>query len=330
MRPRLTTWSAALLLAATGGLRAQVEPQGPRHTPESDEPQRKSPSFFNRPAEDAPERQFGLAELLRAEDRRYSALRAYSALVRNWPESEQAPRAQLALARMYFDRARYTRAFDEYQYLIEFFPGRYPFEDVLGQQFAIANHVRNQRHARFWLVRGYTSPEQAIPLYETVVKNAPRWDRAPEAQFQIASIHEEKRDDDSAIHAYEVLQLRYPDSAFAVEADLRRASALYRLAKASPRDEQSSRTALMALGAFVSNHSAHPGASVAREQLAEMKETIANLYFERAAFYDRQRHRERAALIAYSDFVKNFPSSAKAEAARQRIAALEKTVGVAP
>jgi TolA-binding protein len=332
MRTPLTTGLcvAALLLATEGTPWAQDDAQGPRHMAEPEGPQRKNPSFFNRPAEDTPALQWALAESRRTEDRRYTALRAYSALVRNWPESEEAPKAQQALARMYFDRGRYTRSFEEYQYLMDFFAGRFPFQEVVAQQFAIANHVRNQRHAQLWGFRGYASPEEAIPFYEAVVKNAPRWNGAPEAQFQIGSIHEEKRDYEAAIHAYEVLQLRYPDSPFAVEAELRRAGALYFLAKASPRDEQSSRAALVALGSFVSRHAAHPGAAVAREQAAELKEAIADLYFERAAFYDRQRRREKAALIAYADFVKNFPSSARSDEARRRIAALEKIVGNAP
>jgi outer membrane protein assembly factor BamD (BamD/ComL family) len=47
--------------------------------------------------------------------------------------------------------------------------------------------------------------------------------------------------------------------------------------------------------------------------------------YARAQFYDKLSRRPEAALLAYEDFVKNFPSSELAAIAQQRIDQLRKT-----
>ncbi len=47
------------------------------------------------------------------------------------------------------------------------------------------------------------------------------------------------------------------------------------------------------------------------------------MYYERAIYYDSIAHRPRAALIAYSDFIKKFPKSDRSEEVNGRIADLK-------
>ena len=61
----------------------------------------------------------------------------------------------------------------------------------------------------------------------------------------------------------------------------------------------------------------------ARRYHGELKQHLVDTAFRRAAFYDRIAHRPRSAVIAYSDFIRQFPLTTEAEKAKERIAILE-------
>ena len=49
-------------------------------------------------------------------------------------------------------------------------------------------------------------------------------------------------------------------------------------------------------------------------------------YYNQAVFYDKSRHNRKAAIIAYTDFIKQFPNSSMAAEAQERLESLRKEV----
>jgi len=285
-------------------------------------PEKKTPGWFRKAKAQTPEEQMTLANQLLATGHKRAAARQYYALVAAWHESPQAPAAQLAYAKLVEDRGSDLDAFHEFQYLIDHFAGLFPFEEALDHQFRIANTVMTQRHGRF-LFGGFTAPERALPLFEQIVKNGPQWKNTPRTQFDIGLIHEENKDYDKAIAAYEAIQVSYPDSPEAEEAGFRRAQCLYTLANATPRHEPGYRDALSALAMFLQDYPKSVHAETAGTYRDELKERLAAMYFERAVFYDKLARRPKAAVIAYADFIRNFPTSHLAAEAGDRMDTLK-------
>ena len=120
-----------------------------------------------------------------------------------------------------------------------------------------------------------------------------------------------------------MIQVSYPDSPMAEEAIFRRAQCLYTLANAAPRHEPGYRDALSALATFLQNYPKSVHAETAGKCLDELKERLAAMYFERAVFYDKLAHRPKAAVIAYADFIRNFPTSDLAAEAGDRMDTLK-------
>jgi outer membrane assembly lipoprotein YfiO len=237
--------------------------------------------------------------------------------------------AQRALAEVLERRGKYVRAFDEYEYLVSNYAGRFPFGEIVERQFRIANLVMSARHGKFLFVPGFTSPEKAIPLFEKLVAGAPAAGQSAEALFRLAQLHQQARDYAQAAAAFERFQYSHPAGPFREEADLGRAECLYQMARLSPRDETACRDALSCLSVFLRDHPQSPAAGAVRERLDALKRRLADMYYDRALFYDRRHRRKpQAALIAYRDFVANFPGSDRAERARGRIAALERRAEV--
>ena len=148
-------------------------------------PERKRARFWIRAAKTTPEEQLAFARKLEADGRTKEAMKQYKALVHNWHESSEAVEAQYAWARLLESRAEFDEAFDAYQYMADFFPGRFDHEDLLRKQLSLADQIRTQRHIRFFFLRGMPLPERALPRYENILKNAPEWEHADDAQFQI-------------------------------------------------------------------------------------------------------------------------------------------------
>ena len=286
-------------------------------------PGKKRPSIFHRPTMDSSADQLAYAERLLAEGKIRKAMKQYQALVHTWHDSREAAIAQLDYAKLLEDRRRYRQAFDAFQYLIDNYAGQFPYEEALQRQFRIAHYVMTERRGKFFVFPGFSAPERALPFFEKLVENAPNWSKTPHARFLIGQIYETTKQYELAVNAYEAAQNLYPDSPFTGDASFRRACCLCILANASPRDASTCRRALSALSGFLGDFPSDANASVIRGYLGELKRRLASMHYERAAFYDRIANRPRAALIAYSDFIKQFPSSEMGTRVNKRIEALK-------
>jgi outer membrane protein assembly factor BamD (BamD/ComL family) len=330
----LRTWlrrgiAVALLAVAAGGVSAQIttapEPRAPdlETARQADAIERKEPGILlNRPSKDTPAEQLGYAAGLKAAGKFRSATGEYLALVHEWHGSAEAPAAQFEAAALFMQRGKLARAFDEFQYLFNFFPGRFAHEAVLDAQFRIANAILTERHMAFLGLNGFTDPQAALPMFQQIARNAPFWKHAAEVQYRVGWILEETGEDLDAVDAYAVVAQRHPDSPFAAEAAFRRALCLRRVSLSCPRDETQCRAALSAFAAFIRDYPQHKGREQAESVREELSEKLASMYYERAIFYDTIARRPKAAAIAYRDFLQKFPLSAKAPAVTERIAEL--------
>jgi len=316
-----------LLAAALPAAAQRQQPEEPLELAKAGEPAiaRKEPSFFNRPAERTPAAQWQRVQQLEADGKVRQALKAANALVRTWHHTPEAARAQLAVARLNEARDRPEAAFDEYQYLIDHFAGLFPFQQVLERQYQIANHLL--KPPRTFLGLALDAMTDVRLRYEQIVRNAPNWERAPDAMLKAASCHELDGDPFAAADAYAHLQTRYPLAAAAVSAAAEEIRIRRELAARYPMDEALTRRAIAAIDNALRAY----GGRLNRDELAswrrELTDAAMERAYERAAFYDGKRKQPRAALAAYREFIRLHPDSPRAEAVRARIREIEGAPG---
>ena len=281
---------------------------------------------FNKPAKTNPSDQMDYAqELLRAGHLR-KAGKAFRALVITWPGSKETPLAQWAYARVLDERGKLEAAFEAYQELLDRHGGRFPeYEKVLERQFEIAKGVMSTRRG-ILIFGGFSAPERAIPLFESIVRNGPRSPLAPEAQYLIGEAHEKNFEYDLAVMAYSATLHRYPLSPFAEKASFARARALDSLSREYPKDVQALEEAWAANNAFLR---AYPNSEFEGEA-TEIRDRLfrkrAKTSYDIAYYYDAITKRPNVALESYRNFVQLYPESEWTATARERIAELEKTV----
>lgn len=272
--------------------------------------------------------QMSLAEKFYQDKRYHKAANAYQALVYAWPDSPEAPLAQLKLAQVQEQRELYLKAFDEYQYLFDYYPGQFNYGAILDRQFKIANYLMTSRKGAFFLFPGFEAPERAIPLFEKIIQNAPTWENAATAQLNIGIIHELNEEEEEAASAYEILQNRYSDEVLVAQASFREAHCLYKLYKNRPNDENACNAARAALVQFIKTYPGHEKVTESRNYLQILNYEQAKRAYEMARYYDQIAHRPKAALIAYETFLSKYSSNDNelTTKARERVEILRKEI----
>jgi outer membrane protein assembly factor BamD (BamD/ComL family) len=334
----MRSWQRYLWIALVGILAGSITPvQAQRETmgdPDAalstlrtgyPRPDRKRPSFWSRrPAAETPEAQWQQART-RADAGQYrQAAKAADALVRQWHESPEAVEAQLLLARMLEQRNRLPAAFEAYQYLIVYYPGRFDYGLVVERQFQIARALRQRLSRRLNFGPGETRVREK---FAQIVRNAPQGPRAPEAQLAVGALYQAEGNLDDAILAYETLNSRYPDHALAREAVMQAARCRHQLAQRHPRDEALSLEALATLYGILQSDPGHPDAPEIRTLADGLLRDVEALHYEKAAFYDRIQRNPVAAQIAYTEFLRRFPDARQATKIRNRLRELEREQG---
>ncbi len=329
-----TRLAPLLLLAAVCSVSAQSERSGMNRGYATDKfegfeafdldnrvPQKKK-SFWYSLSEKTAEAQLAHASKLEGEKRNKSARKAYEALIRAWPTSPQAAEAQLNLSHLFEVAQKYERAFDEYQYLLTYYAGHCPYNEVLDRQFRIANHLLHNNRSMFgWDLSGKAPIRER---FEQVVRNAPRSAIAPEVLLIIGSIRVSEGEREEAISVYDGLLNRFPDSPQAVSATFLAAQCRYDLAVKHNYNESRCRESIAFFKSVLARTPNHPQKDQMTAWQNELTSLLLEQNYQQAVFYDTRQRNTEAAKSAYRRFLTEFADSKYAQRVRDRLAELEK------
>ena len=268
-----------------------------------------------------PAEQLAIAKKLEADGDYKAAAKAYDVLVREWPASVEAPEAQYRLAVVFENNlGEYADAFEEYSYLLDFYPKSCSYAKIVETQYKIVNLLHDTR--RMFLGMSFTGNRELRQNYERIVRRAPGADYVPEAMLKIADLREQDSDYEEAIKVYSTLRSRHTGTVEARRALYLEAKArmwlVRRLAYNLPRCKDTEGYLKLALR----NDPSHPNIEEMRKWLSELSDYLAEDAWVRAKFYDTKQRTRHAAVAAYGKFLSEYPDSSHADEARARIAEL--------
>lgn len=290
--------------------------------PYVEEPAEGGFHLFNRPAVKNPAGQWAHVQDLQREGKAKAAAKQAYALRIFWPESEEAPEAQLLYARWLDGTEHWMDAAEQYQFLLDHYPGHCDFDEVIATQMRIAKAVMARRLGKFLFFPGVKAPEKAIPLFEKIAKAAPEADVAAEAWLLIGRAHEEVYEDEEAVNAYLTSYNRFPTSPLAEEALLARTLCQIKMAKQTPNDNRALDEARAACLFYLGRYPRGKGQAEVREALADVRARQAQGAFDRAVYYDKTLRKPEAARLEYEAFLERFPEAEHAAEAKARLAEL--------
>jgi outer membrane protein assembly factor BamD (BamD/ComL family) len=255
------------------------------------------------------------------------ALKAARRVVRVWPLSDYAPRAQYLVARCYQATGQEEKAFKAYQTLLEKQPNIANFDEILQRQYEIANQFLAGKWFKLWShIPFFSSMERTAKMYSDIVKTGPYSAVAPQAQLNIGTAWEKRKtfgfkspDYPEAIQAYDTAADRYHDQPkVAAEAIFRSGLAYQKEAQTPDRDQSSAVHAIAKFTDFIALYPNDARVPQAQRIIGSLKGDQARGSFDIAQYYEK-RKRWEGARIYYNEVLLLDPNSPYAAQARQRI-----------
>jgi len=252
------------------------------------------------------------------------ALRAADRIVKVWPLSDYAPRAQYLVGRCLETLGKDEMAFNAYQVIIEQYPKSAEYEDVLWRQFEIARRFLSGEWPKLWGYIPYPpSMDQPADMFEKIVKSGPYSDVAPHAQLRIGAAREKQTDYPAAVKAYETAADRYQNQPAIVADALYREGVSYaKEARTAGYDQGTAAQAIATFTDFITLFPDDQRAPYAQRFITALKSRQVQGNFEIARFYERSRKWD-GAVIYYNEVLQLDPNSHYAALARQRIETLK-------
>ena len=278
-------------------------------------PKRKETGFFfHHRSKVPPNEQLAAAIALEDAGQRSSACKAYDRLVRSFPFSAAASQAQLRLGRLLEKRGKYKQAYEEYLYMLYFYPESAPADSLLRQMYAIAHYYKT---------KGKES--RSLDYFERLTQIAPQWTYTPEVLLQVGAAHFKNKDYYDAAEAFDTVSSNHPGTPAALDALAQHALVLYALSLKYPRDEAILIRAIAITTAALRDCPRDiPERPILAANLENLRLRRSERYFDIAVFYDRSTYTPETRIAAYRDYLRRFPKGPHAEQAQTRLSALEK------
>ncbi len=289
-------------------------------------PSRKTPRWFHwltGPAKDTVTEQMAYAAQLEAEEDWRGARKAYDALVREWPTSAEAPKAQKAVADILLvHEADYEASFVERRYLLDFYSSLCDYDAEIDTLYKTAGLMREE--GKTILYFRFDNTVDVRRAYEAVVLRAPGAKCAPQALLTIAELREEEGKHELAVQVYENLRNIHKGTPEADEAMLREAKARMVVLRRCEynRGRVKDTIAFMQL-ALSSGVLGEEGREEVQRYLDETTSLLVEDAYKAAKFYDSRMRTKHSAISAYERFLGEYPASDRAAQVRRRLFELQ-------
>jgi outer membrane protein assembly factor BamD len=255
------------------------------------------------------------------------AFKAARRVVRVWPLSDYAPKAQYLVARCYEATGKEEKAFKAYKTLLEKQPKFGNFDEILQRQYQIANKFLGGKWFKLWgYIPVFPSMERTAKMYGDIVKTGPYSAVAPQSQLNIGTAYEKRKtvgfktpDYPSAIQAYDTAADRYHDQPSVASEAIFRAGMAYRKEAQTPdRDQSNAVHAIAKFTDFMALYPNDPRVPQAQKIIATLKSEQARGSFNIARYYEKNK-KWKAARIYYNEVPLLDPNSPYKDEALRRL-----------
>jgi outer membrane protein assembly factor BamD (BamD/ComL family) len=245
----------------------------------------------------------------------------YEQIVKKYPFTTSAAEAayQRAVLIRYTDNDL-EEAFNAFQEFIENYRQSARFSEAIERQYEIAEEAKGGKKQRtLILVPMKMNSSDVIAFYEKIITNAPFGKFAALSQFSIAEIHQDLREKDQAIQAYQKVVDNYSGTSQASEAQFRIAS-ISNVAAQRSEDASNLTATRDALKTYMAVNPGGERKQEAEQILRQVNTAEASQSLSIAKFYKTQKKTQAAAM--YLNEALKFGSPEVSAEARELLAEL--------
>lgn len=254
------------------------------------------------------------------------ALNAYRTILRKYPKDTKAPPACYRAAQIVEKQGDLFRAAGLYKTLVEKYPGTPDFDQAIEAQFRIGELFLQGKKKKFIGIPVGDNLDRAVDVFAEVVRTAPYGRYTARAQFDIGLARERQGNNDAAVQAYQAVVDKFPKEPVASDAQYQLGYVWFQAARSGTKDAGAARNAKIGFQDFLQKYPRSEKAAQARQDLGRLDVKQTTDAFRIAKFYDTQKQ-FKAAVIYYTEVVRQEPGSAHAAQAQRRIDQLFKKFG---
>ena len=285
-------------------------------------PEKREKSWFLGVSRDTPSAQWAYVQEMEAAGEYRAARRGCDALVREWPSSPEAPKAQLRLADIWVKYYQdWEEAFEALDYMLNFYSGYANYLELVERQYEYTNKIVEERKS--FLGFAIVSTRVIRQHYEAIVRRAPGASYVPEAMLKIADLREKDYQYEEAVQVYGALMAKYPVTAAVKTAVYRQAKARMWLARRLAYNTPRCLDTLNYLKMMIVKHPDLPEIEEMKKWESELSAYLEKDAYEDALFYDSKQRTRHASIAAWKRYLEEHPTSVHAEEIKARIANLE-------
>lgn len=272
---------------------------------------------------DTPQEQFDWAmKFYKAKDYK-KAVDEFLKLVKYYPQAELAAESQYYAGQSFEGLEEYEQAFLAYQKAIETYPFTKRMEEMIEREFKIGNKFYAGERIKLWGIPTFPSVWKAIEIYQKVVDNAPYGKYADQALYKIGECYKKGGDYQAARLAFQKLIDEHPESKMNEEAKFQVGLCASQASLKPTYDQSVTDEALKEIEDFSRRHPESKLTTEADKMHQALREKKAQSDFSIAEFYWKQRYYDSAA-VYYRNIVENYPETATAKTAEERLRFIEK------
>lgn len=258
---------------------------------------------------------------------RSQAIKAYSRLVKKYPDSTLASGALFRLAGVVEQGGDILKAARYYRALMEYYPRTEHFQEAIEAQFRIGEQYLNGKKIKLLGIPISSSKDTAVNIFAAIVRSAPYGRYTARAQFDIGRARElQGGAADLAIEAYQSVVDKFPNDPLAVDAQYQIGYIWMQEARRGSYDPKAAEHARTAFEDFLFRFPNSEKVPQAKENLRRLEKRQTDSSLAVAQYYDKKKY-YRAAVIYYNEVIRQHPGTPESTVAKNRIDQLRKKVG---
>lgn len=254
------------------------------------------------------------------------AIKACNAIWRKYPKDMLAPSAAYHAAQLLEQTHDYLKAAAVYAAVVEKYPGVPTFDEAIEAEFRIGEMYLAGKKKKLLGITLANSLDRAVAIFAEIVRNAPYGKYTARAQFDIGLARQKQGSNDAAVQAYQAVVDKFPNDPIAADAQYQIGYLWLDAARQGTNDSAATVNARTGFEDFLFKYPKSEKAPQARENLARLEQKATGDAFKIAKFYDKAKA-YRAAVIYYSEVIREQPGSSASDRAKRRIDQIRAKVG---
>lgn len=271
---------------------------------------------------ESPKAQWEHADSLEKEGEFNNAARAYRSLIKAYPTSPLAAKSQEKIASCYEREGLLYEAFKAYQKLIEQYPQEIDFDAILKEQYRIGELFISGKKRKLWKFSIIPAQDKGIEILQTIVKNAPYSEIAPQAQFKIGYAYKRMGKLTEAVEAYKKVVEEYSDTPWYEESLYQLGLCNYQKSRGFSYDQAAAKESIEIFQRFLKEFPNSKHIPKVKSSLQQLEGRNAKGLFEIARFYEKHNH-NAAAIMYYEEIIEKYPETEEAKESNKRLQKLE-------